>query len=90
MTCGGKGATNHVTRPRLQLLAVGGPLANCNDPQSLDLAPDLVEVEELLVARVQEFGPFAISEVMVSKIDVSNHAQYLVNLVPKSSFQFLA
>ena len=56
----------------------------------LDLAPDLVEVQELLVARVQEFGPFAISEVMVSKIDVSYHAQYLVNLVPKSSFQFLA
>lgn len=56
----------------------------------LDLAPDLVEVQELLVARVQEFGPFAISEVMVSKIYVSNHAQYLVNLVPKSSFQFLA
>ena len=50
----------------------------------LDLAPDLVEVQELLVARVQEFGPFAISEVMVSKIYVSNHAQYLVNLVPES------
>ena len=49
-----------------------------------DLAPDLVEVEELLVACVQEFGPFAISEVMVSKIYVSNHAQYLVNLVPES------
>ena len=56
----------------------------------LDLAPDLVEVQELLVARVQEFGPFAISEVLFSKFAVSNAAQYLVNLVPKSSFQFLA
>ena len=46
----------HVSQPRLQLLAGGGPLSDRSDPQSLDLAPGLRQ-ERSSRLRVLADGP---------------------------------